>query len=118
MQVLFLEDCVRVAGGAKVREVAYHDIESWVEDAPHELFSFRGGGKEVELVSRDAVQMREQLVAQVNTTEWTGHVSGTTGYAERGPTFTVMKLPLGTQASVEFKAEVMPFPPPPCDVAH
>ena len=39
--------------------------------------------------------MKDLLIGQVNTTQWSGLAGAKTGLVQAGGSFTVMKLPLG-----------------------
>ena len=59
------------------------------------------------LVTKDGLEMKNQLISKVNTTEWHGQVSHVNNYVQDGDEFKVMKLPLGTQATINFTSEYL-----------
>jgi len=117
VKILYTERGLCMVDGRDSRKVisafSYSDIEMWEEDTECELFGFaapRGQSdkyKVVNLVTMDGPHMREMLMIHLHTTEWHGKVSGRTSYMVDGGEFKVMRLPLGTQASVEFKASCL-----------
>ena len=108
VQLLFSETGVRIVGSglrSLEKEIHYDEIESWEEDAYKELFRFAARGKDLKLVTKDAAAMRDLVIPRVDTTIWQGEIGSVVESSADGSMFPVMKLPIGSQATVEFKSE-------------
>ena len=108
VKAYFSETGVRIVGSglrSLEKEIHYDEIESWEEDAYKELFRFAARGKDLKLVTKDAAAMRDLVIPRVDTTIWQGEIGSVVESSADGSMFPVMKLPIGSQATVEFKSE-------------
>jgi len=110
--VVYTTDSVQVTDPAEpstaLRSLQYDEIQEWDAEPERELFSIRAKGRLEQFVALKSEAMRELLIANIKTITWHGYSSkGIVHTFPDGSTYSVAKSPLGTPATLQFKAHAL-----------